>query len=120
MQPALLVTGTPSELVGNAVVGLSVQNVHNPDRVLGDRTSASVGVRALPYSSGSAVFLLSDQPQINWTLIQHLVKVHTKTHAPILMPRIEHRHANPNLFDCDLFSELKELQVDKGGRQLFP
>lgn len=117
--PVIVVTGANAPEVEAALNGVDVQLVHNPDWRSGQSTSVRVGLRAVPPDTGSSIFLLSDQPQIPGTLLRELIRIHSRSLAPIVAPRVGGRRANPVLFDRSVFHELLQLQGDTGGRVLF-
>jgi len=119
LSPVVVVAGAELEGVRQALEGLAVQVVHNPDWEAGQSTSVRAGLRALPEACGGAVFLLADQPQIPASLIQALVETHTTTLTPLVAPMVDGKRGNPVLFDRELFPELLSLSGDTGGRALF-
>ena len=93
--------------------------VHNPDWKKGQSSSIRAGVKALPEETGSAIFLLADQPQITSTVMHALVEKHQRTLNPIIAPMVEGKRANPVLFDRVTFPALLKLKGDIGGRNIF-
>jgi molybdenum cofactor cytidylyltransferase len=51
-------------------------------------------------------------------IINELVQAHRRTLGPACVPIFEGRRGNPVLFDRALFSELREIRGDTGGRPL--
>ncbi len=119
LDPVHVVIGAESERIQNALQNLSVVMIPNAGWEQGQSTSVRAGIESLPAATGSAVFLMADQPQIQPTLIQSLVEKHTATLAPIVAPLIDGQRGNPVLFDRVTFADLKTLQGDTGGRALF-
>jgi molybdenum cofactor cytidylyltransferase len=117
--PVFVITGAYREDIEAAVADLPVQIVHNQSWKIGQGTSVSTGVKALPTSIGAAVFLLSDQPHTPKSLLRALIETHSETLARIIVPFVDSKQANPVLFDRDLFLDLRELEGDVGGRALF-
>jgi molybdenum cofactor cytidylyltransferase len=71
-------------------------------------------------NTGSAVFLLADQPQIPAAVIRALTESHSQKLQSILAPLVlEERRANPVLFDHVTFPDLLNLTGDVGGRAIF-
>lgn len=114
-----VVLGSEKEKVKKAIHGYPVIIVENAEWEAGQGTSISAGVSHLPEKTGSAVFLLADQPQIPASLIKKLIRRHSETLRPIVCPKVGEKRANPVLFDNVTFSELRQLKGDAGGRQLF-
>lgn len=119
LNPLVVVTGAVDTALRDALVGLPVHFVHNPEWQGGQSTSLRKGVEALLETVGSALFLLADQPLISVDLIQSLIKRHQETLAPVVAPRVEGRRANPVLFDRVTFKLLQTVQGDQGGRAIF-
>lgn len=123
--PVVVVTGFRSEEVESALHGLPVNIIHNPDYRQGQSTSIRTGINFLkPGGSrdaiGSAIFLLTDQPQIPVEVIRALVESHTQKMQTIVAPLVlENRRANPVLFDRVTFPDLLQLEGDIGGRAIF-
>jgi molybdenum cofactor cytidylyltransferase len=92
--------------------------VHNPGWSKGQSTSIRSGLDALKPDIDGVVFLLADQPLIPVRLVQHLQDVRAKRRSWIVAPRFQGRRANPVLFGRELFSALREIQGDQGGRVL--
>lgn len=119
LSPVVVVTGADDAKICHALAGLSVMVVHNPDWEQGQSTSIQVGLRRLLNHTGGAVFLLADQPQVPIDLIRTLVETHSGSLAPVVVPLVGGRRANPVLFDRVTFKDLMALRGDIGGRALF-
>lgn len=117
--PVVVVTGFAAPEVAQAVDGLAVQVVHNPDWEAGQSASLRAGLLALPAHTGGVVFLLADQPHTPPALVRALVEAHAATLPPLVAPLIGGQRANPVLFDQRTFPDLLALQGDAGGRALF-
>ena len=59
-----------------------------------------------------------DQPNVGPEIINAIVDRFHETGAPIVVPRVAGRNANPVLFDRDLWPELHMIEGDRGGREL--
>jgi molybdenum cofactor cytidylyltransferase len=119
LSPVIVVTGAYAEEIRLALADLPVGFVHNPDWPAGQSASLQAGLSALPGETGSAVFLLADQPEVPIRLLQSLVKAHARTLAAIASPRVAGKRANPVLLDRVTFPALQELRGDTGARPLF-
>ena len=119
LSPVVVVSGAGAELVAKAVAGLPVRQVYNATWQQGQSTSLQAGLRVLPPTSGGAIFLLADQPNITPGLLQALVEAHNQSLAPIVAPLVDGQRGNPVLFDAVTFDELAQLTGDAGGRQIF-
>ena len=119
LNPVIVVTGSLHDQIGAALADLPVQRVYNPEWALGQGTSVSCGVRALPDNVGAAIFMMSDQPQLRQELLRALVEQHQKNAAAVVAPLIAGKRANPVLFGWEAFPELANLTGEAGGRQVF-
>jgi molybdenum cofactor cytidylyltransferase len=119
LDPIIVVTGAEGDRIARALEGFPVRIVPNPEWELGQSTSVRAGIRSLPRGSGSAIYLMSDQPQVEATLIQSLMEKHSCSLAPVVAPLIEGSRGNPVLFDRVTFEDLTALQGDTGGRAVF-
>jgi molybdenum cofactor cytidylyltransferase len=77
------------------------------------------GLRSLPDTIGSAIFLLADQPHIPIELVKALSDQHAQSLSPIVAPLIDERRGNPVLFDRVTFADLQAVTGDVGGRAVF-
>jgi molybdenum cofactor cytidylyltransferase len=120
LAPVVVVVGSDAARIESALAGLPVQIVHNPDYQNGQSTSIKKGIESLPANTGSAVFLLADQPQIPVEVVRALNESHSREMQSILAPMVlEDRRANPVLFDRATFPDLLNLTGDVGGRAIF-
>lgn len=120
LSPVIVVTGADAEKVENALTGLDMNIIHNENWQSGQGLSIAAGVHALPENTGSAIFLLADQPQIGVDVIRALTEAHTQGLPSILAPLVlEEKRANPVLFDRVTFPDLLALTGDVGGRAIF-
>jgi len=117
--PIIVVLGAEGEEVRRTLDSEDVIFIDNPDWQQGQGTSVRVGLSAVSDQVEAAVFLLSDMPLVGSELVQALVEKHRRTLAPIIVPQVGERRANPVLFDRAVFSELLSLRGDVGGRALF-
>jgi molybdenum cofactor cytidylyltransferase len=118
LSPLVVVTGSNGERVEQALDGLPVQFIHNPDWQMGQSTSVKCGLAALPADCGSVAFLLGDQPQIPAHLVRALVEKHSRSLAPLTCPLVGEQRGNPVLFDRSTFADFATLTGDAGARQI--
>ena len=128
LSPVLAVTGANAEKVELAVNDLNVTTIRNEEWKSGQGSSIRAGVNALISNFshktgkgevGSAIFLLTDQPQVTTSILRALVEKHAQGLYPILAPMVIDRRANPVLFDRVTFPDLMTLEGDVGGRAIF-
>jgi len=119
LAPLVAVTGADRDQIESALAGLDVRCVHNPQWAEGQSTSMRAGLAALPENTDSALFLLSDQPQIDPGLIRQLLAHYAEHRGPITAPMVRGQRANPVLFGQEAFNALREVKGDRGGRAVF-
>ncbi len=119
LDPVIVVFGSASNESKKVLEGLDLISIENKDWQKGQSSSVKIGLENLPKAAGAVVFLLVDQPQIPQTLIRKLVETHATNPEPIVVTLVDGRRANPVLFDKTTFSDLLEIEGDKGGRQIF-
>ncbi len=117
--PVVVVTGAENDEISSALSDLPVEIVHNSNWKEGQSSSIQAGIKKLPAKTGSAIFLLADQPQVTPTVMRTLVEEHQRTLKPVIAPMVEDKRANPVLFDRLTFPALLELKGDIGGRGIF-
>jgi molybdenum cofactor cytidylyltransferase len=115
----IVVTGHQAELVEQALAGLKVKFVRNPDFAGGLASSVKAGVAAVSANADGAVICLGDMPMIDAHLIDRLIE----TFAPdrgnlIVVPVADGRRGNPVLWSRRFFAELMTLDGDIGARHL--
>ncbi len=119
--PVVVVLGAEEAACRQALQGLAVQIVVNPDWRLGLSTSVRAGIQALeqsPYRVAAAVLCVCDQPRLNASILDALCEKHRLGRAKIAAAEYAGRAGVPALFDASLFSELKSLKGDEGARHL--
>jgi len=119
VQRIRVVVGAYQAEVRQALEGLPVEIVENPDWQEGQAASVRAGIQGLPMETGGALFMLVDQPQVPTSLLKSLVELHAERLTPLTAPLCQGRRANPVLFDRTTFPDLLTLRGDTGGRQLF-
>jgi len=116
LDQVILVVGHKSDEVRNAVAGLPVVCVFNPDAAAGQSTSVRSGIAAVLPEVEAAVFMLGDQPGVDPNVIDALVSAWRESRPPVVAPLYDDRMGNPVLFDRRVFPELALLEGDAGAR----
>lgn len=116
LTPLVVVTGAEKDLVENALDGLSVQTVFNPEWEAGQASSMRAGLNALPEDCDAVLFLLGDQPQISPLMIRQLIERFYQNRKPVTAPMIQGQRGTPVLFSKEAFSHLQRVSGDQGGR----
>ncbi|NJN80478.1 MAG: putative selenium-dependent hydroxylase accessory protein YqeC [Anaerolineales bacterium] len=120
LEPVLVISGIHHAEIESCLQGLPVTVIQNLNHKDGQSESIKLGIKNLPNTIGSNIFLLADQPQIPVEVIQALKEKHTQTLSPIIAPLVlEERRANAVLFDKVAFPDLLQLTGDVGGRAIF-
>jgi molybdenum cofactor cytidylyltransferase len=117
--PVIVVTGHQRERVEQALAGLKVRIVHNPDFADGLSTSLKAGIAAVPADADGAIVCLGDMPQVRASLIDRLIAAFDPARgALIVAPTIEGKRGNPVLWSRRFFPDLAALDGDIGARHL--
>jgi molybdenum cofactor cytidylyltransferase len=115
--PVIVVVGHERAEVENALAGLRVQLVHNPDFAQGLGTSLKAGIAAVPAEADGAIICLGDMPQVDASLIDRLIAAFDPDRgALIVMPTVEGRRGNPVLWSRRFFPDLMAIEGDVGAR----
>jgi molybdenum cofactor cytidylyltransferase len=121
-EPIVVVLGAYAEQIRNEVSlsQLRVVVVENQDWKKGMGASIRVGVNAvnnLSENLEAVILLLCDQPFCD-RIINQLVSVYYTTRNPIIASEYAQTLGVPALFSHELFSELMNLDVEKGAKQV--
>jgi len=118
-ESVVVVTGHQHERVEEALQGLDVTFVHNPDYAEGLATSLKIGIKAVPASSGAAIICLGDMPLVGSGLVDRLIEAYApERNGLIVMPVADGRRGNPVLWSRKLFRDLLALDGDIGARHV--
>lgn len=118
LSPVIVVTGYQSDRVINKLLDENIEIVVNDEWKNGQSTSIKAGLRELADRSGSAIFMLVDQPFVSVALIEALRNFHMTSMIHIVAPIVDDIRSNPVLFDRVTFNELMKLEGDTGGRAI--
>jgi molybdenum cofactor cytidylyltransferase len=99
---------------GDALAGLPVTMVKNPNPEDGVSSSIAIGLRALPETSSAALIGVADQPYLTPDAIQALLDAFLP--GRIVVPRFGDHRGNPPVFDRRFFRDLMQLRGDRGGQ----
>jgi molybdenum cofactor cytidylyltransferase len=118
-KPVIVVTGHESEKVEQALAGLPVRFVHNPDFADGLGGSLKAGIGAVPEESDGAIVCLGDMPQVDSGLIDKLLAAFDPERgALVVVPSIDGRRGNPVVWSRRFFADLMAISGDIGARHL--
>ncbi|MCX7322332.1 MAG: molybdopterin-binding/glycosyltransferase family 2 protein [Hyphomicrobiales bacterium] len=114
-----VVTGHQAAEVEQALDGLKVAFVHNPDFRDGIAGSVKAGIAAMPRTADGAVICLADMPLIDTRLIDRLIDAFAPERGHLIAaPVSDGRRGNPVLWSRRFFAELMTLDGDVGARNL--
>jgi molybdenum cofactor cytidylyltransferase len=116
LDPLLVVVGGAQAEVANALTGLPLRIIANPDYAAGQSTSLRAGIAALDQDADAVVVLLSDQPFVTAAIVEQLVAEWQASGAAIVAPTYAGQRGNPVLFARAIFPELLAVQGDQGAR----
>ena len=118
-QQVLVVTGHQPEAVAQALDGLDVTAVHNPNYAAGLSSSLIAGLRALPEDVDGVLVCLGDMPGLTPQIIDSLIVAFDPAAGrAICVPTCRGRWGNPVLFARSVFPEMLSLTGDRGARRL--
>jgi molybdenum cofactor cytidylyltransferase len=118
-QGVIVVTGHQAEQVEQALHGLDVKFVHNPDFAEGLASSVKAGIAAVANHADGAVICLGDMPLISAHLIDRLIEAFAPDRGNLIaVPVSDNRRGNPVLWSRRFFNELMTLDGDIGARHL--
>ncbi len=115
----IVVTGHDAKSVAQALDGLDVRLVHNPDHEDGMSSSLKTGVQAVGGDHAGAAIMLGDMPRLKVeTLNQVIARFKSANARSICAPVCGSRRGNPVIWPREFFSEICALSGDKGARDL--
>ncbi|WP_407155345.1 NTP transferase domain-containing protein [Bradyrhizobium sp. STM 3557] len=115
----IVVAGHQAELIEQALSGLDVRFVRNPDFAGGLASSVKAGIAAVSKEADGAVVCLGDMPMVSSILLDHLIEAFAPDRGNlIVVPVAEGRRGNPVLWSRRFFEELMTLDGDIGARHL--
>jgi molybdenum cofactor cytidylyltransferase len=118
-QGVIVVTGHQAEQVEQALHGLDVKFVHNPDFAEGLASSVKAGIAAVANHADGAVICLGDMPLISAHLVDRLIEAFAPDRGNLIaVPVSDNRRGNPVLWSRRFFNELMTLDGDIGARHL--
>ena len=115
----IVVTGHQADLVEQALTGLNVKFVRNPDFAGGLASSVKAGISAVSENADGAIVCLGDMPLISAKLIDQLIETFAPDRGQLIaLPVNDGRRGNPVLWSRRFFKELMTLDGDVGARHL--
>jgi molybdenum cofactor cytidylyltransferase len=119
VSPVIVVSGHEAGKLKEALAGLDVSIVHNPDYAKGLSTSLKTGLAAVPEDADGVVIALGDMPLVAARHINKLVSAFNPVeHRSICVPVAGGQRGNPVLWGRQHFQAMQSLSGDKGARVL--
>lgn len=119
LERVIAVVGYEADRVREALAGLDVQTVENPDYAEGQSTSLAVGTRAAREAGAAAVcYALGDMPWVEPATVDALVQAYLADAGDPLAAAYRGDRGNPTLFDARHFDALEDVEGDVGGREI--
>jgi molybdenum cofactor cytidylyltransferase len=113
------VLGYEADAVGEALAGLPLRAVENPDYREGMAASVRRGTAAAAdVGADAVVFLPGDMPAVEPGTVDSLVEAYQSGLGTALAAAHEGQRGNPVLFDRDHFEALLRVEGDTGGRSV--
>ncbi|MCU0468242.1 MAG: nucleotidyltransferase family protein [Arcicella sp.] len=94
----------------------NIQIVDNPNWQQGMGTSIQKGVASMTGKEDATLILLSDQPFVNFNLLQEILQTFAENSPQIVACDYGNQIGVPMLFDKVVFHQLLQLKGDKGAR----
>ena len=116
LNPLLVVVGGAQAEMADALAGLPLRIIANPDYAAGQSTSLRAGIAALDHDTDAVVVLLADQPFVTAAIVEQIVSEWNASRAAIVAPTYAGQRGNPVLFARAVFPELLAIQGDQGAR----
>lgn len=120
-EPVIVVLGAYKEQIKPEIDKLPVQTVENSDWETGMSSSIRAGVNAINQSNSdldSVIIALADQPLISEAVFNQLIKEYRDTKNKIIAAAYDDIVGVPALFDKNFFSELMNIEGDRGAKAL--
>ena len=90
----------------------------NPEFKQGQSTSLRAGLSEVKNAFSAVMFLLADQPMLNYGIINTLLEKFWGSDKDICVPTTCGKRKNPTLFKRRLYDQLMNIRGDMGARQL--
>ena len=119
VNPVIVVSGNAAADTAEALAGLHLAVVENPDFRNGLSTSLKCGLRALPEDCDGAIMLLGDMPAVTPALIEKLVAAFDPAeNRAICVATYKGKRGNPVLWARQFFPDMLQLEGDVGAKHL--
>jgi molybdenum cofactor cytidylyltransferase len=110
----VLVVAPPDRRFAEALTGLEVHLIENPEAERGISHSIGLAVGRLPAAATAVLIAVADQPLLTGALVRQLLAALLP--GSIVAPRYGGEPGNPRVYDRAFFRDLLELSGDAGGQ----
>ncbi|MEM7713509.1 MAG: nucleotidyltransferase family protein [Cyanobacteria bacterium P01_A01_bin.68] len=120
-KPVIVVLGSYSEQIKPEIDKLPVQIIENLDWETGMSSSIRVGINLINQSNpnlDAVIIALADQPLISEAVFNQLIEKYQDTNNKIIAAAYDDIVGVPALFDKTFFSELMNIEGDRGAKAL--
>lgn len=112
----IVVVGENDRPIRDALLGLNVCYVHNPNAQQGMATSLAIGIGAVSADTEAVLVVLGDEPFAGRAPLERVVERYRAGGVAIVAPQFRGVRGHPVLFDRSVFPELEEVTGDRGAR----
>ena len=113
----VVVTGHEADKIAQALEGLNVAVVRNPDYAHGLATSLRRGLKALPKNIDAALVCLGDMPLVETETVRRLIGTFANPET-VCVPVYKGMRGNPVLWGRAYFAAMAALSGDRGAKSL--
>lgn len=96
----------------------NIKLIHNENFYLGQSASVKEGIKFIGDNYSGAMFLLGDQPFITTSTINSLMENFNNNPDKIIVPTYKGVRGNPVIFSREFFTEIKNIEGDRGARDI--
>lgn len=114
----VVVTGSDSALVRDALAGVVARCIENAEWSAGLSTSLRAGILAVERDAAAVVIALGDQPGLDPELVQAVIDTWRATGKPVVATRYRGMRGHPVLLERSVFGEASGVRGDVGARML--
>jgi molybdenum cofactor cytidylyltransferase len=117
--PVIVVTGRDAERIEQALSGLDVRFVENPDFAKGLSSSLKSGLSAMPEENDGALIVLGDMPSVTPALLDTLIAAFDPGEGrAICVATHAGKRGNPVLWARRFFPEMMAVEGDVGAKHI--
>ena len=114
----VVVVAPRAAAIREALSGLPVRFVENPEPAAGQASSIACGVLALGPAISAVLIALGDQPALPSEVIPRLLQTFHETGKTVVAPVYRGVQGNPVFFAAAVLPELRSLTGDRGARSV--